>query len=222
MTLPAVIFDMDGLLLDTERVCLDCFVATRRAFSLSESPETFLRCVGLRGDEPDRIIRGSLGGKVGFDTFNREWDRRIDAALAYEIPVKDGALALLELLSGKGHPLAVATSTDVETAGAHLISAGLFAYFDFVIGGDMVTRLKPDPEVYQKAAMQLGYLASDCVAFEDSDTGTRAAVASGATTVQVPDLISPSKELRSLGHLIAPDLLSGAVSIGLIDAQETV
>jgi len=220
MILPAVIFDMDGLLLDTEKVCLDCFVDTRRRFSLPDSPEVFLKCVGLRGEKPEQIIRDSLDDKTGFDEFNETWDRRIDLALACEIPRKQGALTLLRLLAQKGCALAVATSTDTQTARRHLNTAGLLKYIRYVIGGDMVAKRKPDPEIYHKAAKQLGYSAEDCVAFEDSETGTRAAIASGATTVQIPDLIWPSEELRTLGHLIAPDLLTGAIEVGLIAKQE--
>ncbi|MEN9012435.1 MAG: HAD family phosphatase [Yoonia sp.] len=216
MTLPAVIFDMDGLLLDTEQVCLSCFVDTRRHFSLSDSPETFLKCVGLRGPKSRQIIIESLGPDVDFDAFDAEWDQRIDAALDHTIPIKEGAAELLQMLTEQGNPLAVATSTETERASRQLDAVGLLAHFEFVIGGDMVTKHKPDPEVYLTAAARLGYAPKDCVAFEDSETGTRAAITSGARTVQVPDLIAPSDEYRAMGHVIAPSLIEGAIAVGLI------
>jgi beta-phosphoglucomutase-like phosphatase (HAD superfamily) len=113
-------------------------------------------------------------------------------------------------------PRIVATSTGTENAFHHLQIAGIYDLTSDVVGGDQVTHGKPDPEIYLKAAVKAGVCAEDCAAFEDSDPGTLAAVRSGATTVQVPDLKQPSDRTRSLGHVIAEDLLSGAKEIGLI------
>lgn len=216
----AAIFDMDGLLLDTEQICLDAFVTTRRTFGLTDSPTIFHQCIGIRGPEPDRIIRDSLNGSVGFAAFNAEWDRQIEHKLAKAVPLKAGAAALLQRLSDQAYPLAVATSTETTQALALLEKAGVLHHFTCVIGGDKVTRHKPDPEIYHQATQHLGVAAEHCVAFEDSDTGTRAAIASGARTVQVPDLLAPSDEVRALGHLIAPNLIAGAIAVGLISATD--
>mgnify|MGYP000359677786 CR=1 FL=1 len=218
MTLPAVMFDMDGLLLDTEKVCLECFVATRREFGLPDNPDVFLKCVGLRGEKPERIIRESLGDKVELAAFDTAWDKKIDASISRDVPVKSGAITLVRALAAKGVLMGVATSTNTQRAKAQLDRAGLLAYFTCVIGGDLVQNHKPNPEVYHKVAQILGVKAKDCVAFEDSETGTRAAVASGAITVQVPDLIQPSQGLIALGHIIAPTLIAGALRAGLIGA----
>ena len=80
----------------------------------------------------------------------------------------------------------------------------------------MVINGKPDPEIYHKAAAELGRNAADCIVFEDSDPGVLAGVRSGAKVVQVPDIKVPSTETIALGHIIAPDLLSGARLVGLI------
>lgn len=153
-------------------------------------------------------------------TFSREWDRRIADRLRKAIPVKTGADQLLRILHEKGHPLAVATTTNTDTAIKHLNAAGLFKYLKSVIGGDKVARRKPDPEPYLKAAAVLGYPAENCIAFEDSETGVRAAIASGATTVQVPDLIPPTEEVKALGHLIAKTLIEGATILGLVNQSD--
>jgi len=220
MPAPTIIFDMDGLLLDTERVCLDCFVETRRFFSLSDSPETFLKCVGLRGDKSGQIIREGLGGLVDFRAFNEEWDKRINVRLNIDIPLKPGALRLVQTLASKGHLMGVATSTQTEHAYSQLERAGFLPHFECVIGGDLVEKHKPNPEVYHKVAELLGVNAADCIAFEDSEAGTQAAVSSGARTIQVPDLIPPSDDLIKLGHVIAFSLLEGALKIGLIENSD--
>ena len=112
--------------------------------------------------------------------------------------------------------MGVATSTQTEQACSQLERGGLLPHLKCVIGGDLVEKHKPNPEVYHKVAELLGVKAFDCVAFEDSETGTRAAVSSGAQTIQVPDLIPPSDDLVKLGHVIAFNLLEGALNIGLI------
>lgn len=211
MTLPGVIFDMDGLLLDTERLCLDAFVQTRRSFSLSDSLDIYLSCVGMHAKACTEIITKSLNDAARLDDFNREWDRRIDDAIDKGVPVKAGAVELLGVLYENGHPLAVATSTRTKTALKRLERCGLLNYFKSVVGGDQVSKHKPEPEPYLAAAASLGCDAQDCIAFEDTDIGVRAAVAAGVTTVQVPDLVPPSEAVRALGHLIAPNLIEGAI-----------
>ncbi len=220
MPAKAVIFDMDGLLLDTERVCFEGFTYARQHFALSESPETFLSCVGLRADASNRIVQDSLDNVISLNTFNAEWSKHIRAQLAREIPLKQGALQLIQLLASKGYPMGVATSTRTSQARSHLESAGLLPHLTCIIGGDLVENGKPDPEVYHKAAKHLGVKAEDCIAFEDSETGTKAAVASGARTVQIPDLIQPSASFAKHGQLIAPTILEGAIQMGLISASD--
>jgi HAD superfamily hydrolase (TIGR01509 family) len=220
MTAHAILFDMDGLLLDTEKVCLDSFVETRRHFSLSDSPDVFMRCVGVRRAECDQIIRESLFDQVEFQAFNDLWREKISASLRRDIPLKAGALQLIQTLASKGYLMGVATSTQTELAQSHLERTGLLSHFGGVIGGDLVQEGKPNPEVYHKIAAHLGVSAADCYAFEDSATGTKAAVASGAKTIQIPDLIQPSADMLELGHVIAPSLIEGALKVDLINASD--
>lgn len=207
---------MDGLLLDTEKICLDCFVETRRSFGLSDSPDVFLQCIGLRGKKAKSIIFESLDNGVTIEEFSRVWNITLTNRLDGDIPIKNGVEPLIKALRAKNIPIAVATSTDFRHAQDQLRRTGLLPHFQCVIGGDMVQNHKPDPEIYLRTAKELNCEIRDCFAFEDSDAGTRAAFTSGATTIQVPDLTTPSDEVRNLGHLIAPDVLSGAIKAGLI------
>lgn len=218
----AVLFDMDGLLLDTERVGLECFITLRRKFGLSDGEDIFMRMVGVRADLCLAILGEGLDGIVSPEGFRAEWDKRVDETLAKRIPLRPGAAELLATLRAHGIPMGVATSTNTQRAIKHLHHAGLLENFSRIVGGDQVKRPKPDPEPYRLLADQLGVEVHHCVAFEDSDPGTQAAVASGATVVQVPDLKQPSAKTRALGHLIAPDLLSGAVAIGLVSSSDEV
>ncbi len=212
------LFDMDGLLLDSERACVAAFNDTAAAFALPPMPGVALSCIGLRGDGVKATLKAALDGRAEHGAFYTAWGQRISLAFAEGIPVKAGVFELLEALQSRGTPCAVATSTRTIHAEAHLQKAGLRGYFQAVIGGEQVRHGKPAPDIYLKAAEALGVQAPDCVAFEDSDPGTMAAMAAGATVVQVPDMKPPSADLRANGHVIAPTLLEGAARVGLISA----
>ena len=211
-----VLFDMDGLLLDTERVCLECCVAIGTEYGLPDLTNVFIRTIGLRGAESRPILEAALQGQVDHDIFVTRWDGMIADRMRLGIEVKSGVVELLDHLKRQGVGTAVATSTRTAAARAHLGIAGLSDFFDHIIGGDMVSSGKPDPEIYHKAAAELGLKATDCIVFEDSDPGVLAGVRSGAKVVQVPDIKPPSAETVKLGHIIAPDLLTGARLVGLI------
>ena len=195
---------------------MNCCVKTGFEYGLPDLTDVFIRMIGLRGAEGRPILEVALQGQVDHDIFVARWDGMIAEQLHAGIQVKPGAVELLEHLSEQGVGMAVATSTRTTTAREHLGKAGLVGFFDYIIGGDMVGNGKPDPEIYHKAAAELGQKASDCIVFEDSDPGVLAGVRSGAKVVQVPDIKLPSTDTVKLGHIIAPNLLEGARLAGLI------
>ena len=212
----AVLFDMDGLLLDTERVVQECFRQACTVFGLGNKDDVFYQCIGLRRADSRLVLERELGLLVDLTKFDEAWEGEILRRLKREVPVKRGAKALLQHLWTCDIPAVVATSTPTEIAVANLKIAGLIEYMTAVLGGEQVQNGKPDPEIYHKAAALVGMDAVNCAAFEDSDPGTHAAVRSGALTVQVPDRKPPSAKTLALGHLVVEDLLSGAAQIGLI------
>ena len=203
----AVIFDMDGLLLDSERIALAAFDAACEHFAIGEQRQVFMRCVGTNEAAGDEVLKEGLTGKADHVAFARVWDEKYTAATSgAAIPLKEGALELLEHLRALGVPAAVATSTTRERAQQKLRDAGILDRFQVVVGGDQVAKSKPHPDIYLHAAGLLRVDPRECLALEDSENGVRAALNAGMTVIQVPDLVPPSPELTALGHIILDTL----------------
>ena len=199
----AVIFVMDGLLLDTERIALSSFVETCENFGIGEQTELFMRCIGTNRALGQDVLKEGLQGKVDYLDFECVWDTKyIDCTSNRPIPLKDGTKELLEQLASLIIPVAVATSTDSVRATQRLRDAGISDKFDAIVGGDQVPNSKPHPDIYLKAAAILRVSPEKCLALEDSENGVRSALNAGMTVVQIPDLVQPSPILCSLGHII--------------------
>ena len=203
----AVIFDMDGLLLDSERLELQAFNLACDQFELGAQVKVFERCVGANSELRDRTLKEGFEGAVDFRKFRDVWEAEY-AIITHKrvIPLKAGAIDLLNAMRSKGMPVAVATSSSSDHAHSKLKSSGIYHYFDSIVGGDQVSESKPSPEIYLKAAQELGVLPVYCMALEDSPNGVRAAVSAGMTVVQIPDLVQPDEELLKLGHIVLGSL----------------
>lgn len=205
MEFQAAIFDMDGLLLDTERVCMRVFQEACSACDLPFYEEAYLSIIGCNA----KTINGILSQAYGDDLprLHNEWRLRYNAVVMHEaIPHKAGVVSLLEWLKARSIPLAVATSTQKEVALVKLQLAGLEAYFDIITTGCEVIQGKPHPEIYLLAAQRLGVAPETCLAFEDSNNGIKAALAAKMIAFQIPDLVSPSPEVMAFGHPICHSL----------------
>jgi beta-phosphoglucomutase-like phosphatase (HAD superfamily) len=198
---------MDGTLLDTERVAQEAFFAACDELGITPRRDLLLRCVGAAEPMARQVIREGFGPTLDCDAFFQGWNRHFaQLSRVTPVPLKEGALGLLDTVAQLGLPMAIATSSGTVHAVEKLRQAGVLLRFKTVIGADQVQRPKPDPEVYLKAAGHLGVDPRACLAVEDSEYGVRAAHAAGMTVIQVPDMTPPSADLRALGHIVLASL----------------
>lgn len=214
----AVIFDMDGLLLDSEAVMRRCFdrVATAQGWALP--PSVFESMIGSNRAMSLEILSRHVPAEIGAADFDDAVHALYDAEVVLGIPLKSGAMALVEHLAARDIPRAVATSSAVHRAQQKLSTAGLLALMDAVASGDEVANGKPAPDVFLLAAERLQVRPNDCVVFEDSPTGVRGALAAGMRVVQVPDLAAIEPGIEKRGVIVAENLAAGAAAIGLWSA----
>ncbi len=201
----AVIFDMDGLMLDSERVMVDCWSRAAQGMGLQVEQRHWLRMVG-HGDAACRAILRELMAEDTAMELAVCCHALYEAEMEAGLPLRPGVVELLDWLRLRGIACGVATSTHRPRAPRKLQSAGLFEYFTAVTCGNDVTRAKPAPDIYLLAAQRLRVAPADCLVLEDSPAGVRAALAAGMHAVQVPDLVAPDEEVRALGHTIVASL----------------
>ena len=203
----AVIFDMDGVIFDTEHLAMSLWVQTAEELGIPDIASFYPTVIGTTAVRTTELLYAHYGPAFPKEAF----DRRI-RELYFErydregLPVKPGAEALLSLLSAHSVPLALASSTGTDIVRRELDDAGFLKYFDAVIGGDMVSRSKPHPEIFLKAAGLLCVTPADCYVIEDSFNGIRAAAAAGMHPLMVPDILQPTDEILALTEQVFPSL----------------
>lgn len=203
----AVIFDMDGLMFDTERMYQKAWLQAGRQMGVPMEPEIVDRLRGRNREGCARVCREAFGEDFDFDAM-RTACRALMARWIEEdgLPVKPGLYELLAELERRGIPAVLATSTTRDSAWGHLQRAKVDQYFLGAVCGDEVSHSKPDPEVFLKAAALAGRDPARCMVLEDSPAGVRAGAAAGCFTVMVPDLTAPDEELKKLADEILPGL----------------
>lgn len=210
MTLPrtvkAVVFDMDGLLFDSESVYRDAMMATARDGGFEMPNDLFLKLVGIPWAGNVALLLDHYGPGFDHESFRKESTRRFHLVADAGICLKAGVVEILDALDTLRLPRAVATSSRHPTVQHHLGQHGLLGRFDALVAQGDYARGKPAPDPFLTAAMRLGVAPGDCLALEDSHNGVRAAHAAGMMTIMVPDLLDASEEMRSLCVRIARDL----------------
>lgn len=194
----AALFDMDGLLIDSERAIMAAWLDAARALGRPLTPDSYAAVVGRDATASDRLLAETMGGMDVVRAAREHADRLLSGRPpALRFPLKAGAATLLRRLASLGVPCALASSSARDEIEARLHAVGVRDCFRAVAGGDEVAAGKPDPAVYRLAAERAGLRPDTCLAFEDSPNGARAALASGAALVLVPDLVTPPADLAA-------------------------
>lgn len=202
-----ILFDMDGVLLDSETLSLDAFVMGAKDLGHDMPLEFARQMIGLPGDACARLVIETYGSDIDLKRLFQAQDKRLhDLVEAGALVMKEGVVPLLDYLDSKKLPRAIATSSSRARADAHLRHVGIFERFDAIVTRDDVTRGKPDPEPYLRAAQAIGVDPKSCLAVEDSHNGARAAHAAGIRVLVVPDLMQPNDEIIGKAHAIMENL----------------
>jgi HAD superfamily hydrolase (TIGR01509 family) len=206
----AVFFDLDGTLVDSERLALQSGAKAFAARGHHDVEDLLHSLVGVDQVTAAGLILARCPG-LDLHGLNADWESAFLAAQAIELLLKPGASDIVHGLRGR-HQLALVTSSRRDPAEARLVQAGLRPAFHAVVTRDDVTAAKPHPEPYLLAASLVGVDPARCLVFEDSEPGAEAAFAAGMTVVQVPDLIPASGRFA---HHVAPSLMDGARWAGI-------
>ena len=203
-----VIFDMDGLMTDTERLYIDLWCQILREQGMEEHRDVVTRCIGMDHGKMRAYIKETLGEDFDYLSVLGEVGKRSEAyCQAHGIPVKPGLYELLDYLDHEKIPYAVATSSRGEGARSKLRQIGVLSRLHGLVTGDMVEKGKPDPEIFLRAAETLHLPPETCLVLEDSPHGILAAYKAGCMPMMIPDLWPPDEKTQSMLYARGETLL---------------
>ena len=191
------IFDMDGLLFDTESLYQRAWTMVADDFGVERKPELGKACSGTTGDLMERIVH-EYHPTVDAKAYIRRVVACVHDEMEKNLTVMAGVREILAYFREQGVRMATASSSSVAQIEQNLRKSGLRDYFDVVVGGDLVIHGKPAPDIFLLAAERIGVTAADCYVFEDSYNGLRGAAAAGCAPVMIPDTMPPTDEMRTL------------------------
>ena len=194
----AVVFDMDGLLFDTEALYRDAMIRTAAELGHDMPVSLYLDTIGLSAEATRLLLRSRFGDAFDLARFWERASGQFATMAATKLRLKPGVVDLLDLLDGMGLPFAIATSSQHHDVQRNLDGHGLRARFPTVVAYGDYDNGKPHPAPFLTAASRLGVAPQYCLALEDSHNGVRSASSAGMMTVMVPDLLPPTEEMKTL------------------------
>jgi beta-phosphoglucomutase-like phosphatase (HAD superfamily) len=199
------IFDMDGLLIDSERIIMQACIQAAKDVGITYTQAEFVDLIGRSSSDASRIMAEQLNGvenltKIGLGV------ERILSVRNHTFPLKLGALELLQYYQSNNVICAVASSSPISHIQHRLSQVGILDYFSSITSGQEVANGKPSPDIYLLAIKRLGISVEECIAFEDSEPGAHAAIAAGLKVVVVPDLRQPSDFVKQNSHKVVANL----------------
>ncbi len=196
--LSAIIFDMDGLMFDTEDMIRQAWDVIGPRMGFGKMGHHIYNTLGMNARKRRQYFADAMGKEFPFDDFTAEYRAECERFMAeHGVPIKDGLFELLDFLKEKDVRMAVATGSSEFFAKEKLGGAGCLSYFETIICGNMIEHSKPDPEIYQKTCQAMGIPCEEALALEDSPYGLQAAVAAGMYSIMVPDLIKDAGEIET-------------------------
>lgn len=203
----AVVFDMDGVLFDTERICMESWIAVAAEDGLPDMDKIFPLCIGGNANDSRRIVLEAYGQDFDYAAFREKasvwfWNYIGKNGL----PIMAGVREILAWLKENNRMIGLASSTKRSSVVSHLEQAGIRDYFQAIVTGDMVEHSKPLPDIYLIACRELGVEPCEAYAIEDSPNGIRSAHAAGMCPLMVPDMLQPDREMERLSHRIFKNL----------------
>ena len=191
----SIIFDMDGVIFDTELVYLEIWSKVFEKYGYKLQKEVYAEVLGTGRENVKKVFLNNYGNELPIDRMYREKDEDLEEAVDKGIPLKQGAYEILSYLKNNNYKIALATSASKERALKQLRYADIEKFFDVIVSRDDVKETKPNPDIFLKAAKKLNVNPNECIVIEDSSAGIKAAFNAGMAGIHVVDLKEPDNEI---------------------------
>ena len=202
-----IIFDMDGLIFDSERVVQRAWSEIGEQAGYPDMGDQIYHTVGFNRRRREEYFKSVYGQDFPHDLFVDKTTEIFTRIVDSEgLPMKAGAKEVLSLAREKRLRIGLATSSSSDYAKEELTRAGIYEYFDGFVFGNMVTKSKPDPEIYLKACQVVGIKTEEALALEDAPSGVESASRAGLRVIMVPDLVQPDEETRAKAWKVTDSL----------------
>lgn len=208
MEINTLIFDMDGVIFDTESLYLKHWCSVFSKYGYEMTKENYLLVMGRGRKVVKEKFLSIYGESLPIDDMYKEKDYELSKYIEEnEVPIKEGAYELLEFLSKKGYKIALATSAEKGRAMKHLKDSKFKDYFDVIVTGEDIEKAKPNPEIFLRALEKLDVEPKNAIVIEDSIAGIKAAKNAGIFAVHAPDLKEPDEEMLKEADVIVSNLI---------------